>query len=377
MKSNVIQDEITAEISKIFDYKFDGTTEFVPPSIGMIDKETTLKDFNIGLIVGPSGSGKSTMLKDFGVEVDPQWDPDLCVASHFENVKQAQERLGAVGFNSIPSWLRPYHVLSNGEQFRARLARQLDNNVVVDEFTSVIDRDVAKSCSNAIHRYIHANGLKNIVFSSCHYDIIEWLRPDWVFDTQTGKLTTRRFERPAIVLEILPCSTKAWSLFSDHHYLDGDINKSSRSWIVTWNNRPVGFLSSLAMPSGSLKNAWRGHRTVVLPEFQGLGIGARMTEALGEMHIREGKRFFTKTAHPRLGEYRNASDLWRSTSKNGILRNDYKHISTDGLPNPRGAGYSRKFTKEYLAKHADRVCYSHEYIGNTTDRGLDGKAAVC
>ena len=358
MKSTVRQDDITAEISKMFDYKFDGTTEFVPPTISPIDRETTLKDFSIGLIVGPSGSGKSTLLKEFGFEKEPEWNPDQCVASHFENAKQAQERLGAVGFNSIPSWLRPYHVLSNGEQFRARLARQLDNDVVVDEFTSVIDRDVAKSCSNAVHRYIHIKGLKNIVFSSCHYDIIEWMRPDWVFDTQTGKMSTRRLERPAIVLELLPCSTEAWSLFGDHHYLDGNINKGSRCWIVTWNNRPVGFLSSLAMPSGTLNKAWRGHRTVVLPEFQGLGIGARMTEALGELHLREGKRFFTKTAHPRLGEYRNASKLWVPTSKNGISRSDYKH--------PNDSGYSRKMPQEYLDKHADRVCYSHEYIGNPT-----------
>lgn len=369
MKSTVRQDDITAEISKMFDYKFDGTTEFVPPTISPIDRETTLKDFSIGLIVGPSGSGKSTLLKEFGFEKEPEWNPDQCVASHFENAKQAQERLGAVGFNSIPSWLRPYHVLSNGEQFRARLARQLDNDVVVDEFTSVIDRDVAKSCSNAVHRYIHAKGLKKIVFSSCHYDIIEWLRPDWVFDTQTGKMSTRRLERPAIVLELLPCSTEAWSLFGDHHYLDGNINKGSRCWIVTWNNRPVGFLSSLAMPSGTLNKAWRGHRTVVLPEFQGLGIGARMTEALGELHLREGKRFFTKTAHPRLGEYRNASNLWVPTSKNGISRSDYKH--------PNDSGYSRKMPQEYLAKHADRVCYSHEYVGKDLDRGPAGKAAVC
>ena len=348
-------DEITEEISKLFDYKFDGTTKFDPPQISQIDRATVLRDFSIGLIVGPSGSGKSTLLKEFGHEVEPQWNSDQAIASHFNSAEEAQERLGAVGFNSIPSWLRPFHVLSNGEQFRARLARQLASNIVVDEFTSVIDRDVAKSCSNAVHRYIHKQGLKKVVFASCHYDIIEWLRPDWVFDTQTGQMTTRRLERPSIVLEILPCSTEAWVLFRDHHYLSGDISKSARNWIVAWKDRPVGFLSSIAMPSGTLKKAWRGHRTVVLPEFQGLGIGARMSEALGDMHLQEGKRFFTKTAHPRLGEYRNNSDLWSPTSKNGISRSDYK------LEKP--SGYTGKFSREHLEKHADRVCYSHEYIG--------------
>lgn len=355
MKTSVKQDDITKEISKIFDFEFDGTTEFIPHEISAIDKASTLNDFSIGLIVGPSGSGKTTLLKEFGEEVLPEWDPELSVASHFEDAEDAQERLGAVGFNSIPSWLRPYHCLSNGEQFRARLARQLNSNIVIDEFTSVIDRDVAKSASNAINRFIHKNNFKNVVFCSCHYDIIEWLRPDWIFDTQTGVMSVGRSERPNIELELLPCKTDAWTLFRDHHYLTGDINKSARCWIVTWGSNVVGFLSSIAMPSGTLKNAWRGHRTVVLPEFQGLGIGTKMSDALGEMHIMEGKRFFTKTAHPRLGSYRENSDKWKPTSKNRVHRPDYR-IET-------GKTFGEKYSKEHLEKHADRVCFSHEYVG--------------
>lgn len=358
MKVTVVQDDITSEISRIMDYEFDGTTTFCPHEFSVIDRETTLKDFGVGLIVGPSGSGKTTLLKEFGQEVEPLWDGDKSIASHFKDVDDVQDRLGAVGFNSIPSWLRPYHVLSNGEQFRARLARQLDSNIVVDEFTSVIDRDVAKSCSNAISRYVKRNNLKNIVFSSCHYDIIEWLQPDWVFDTLTGKLTTRGYQRPDIVLEIKPCTRDIWATFSDHHYLDNNIHTGASCWIATWNGRLVGFLSSLSMPSGSLKKAWRGHRTVVLPEYQGLGIGARLTDALGDIHLAEGKRYFTKTAHPRLGEYRNRSEKWRGTSKNGISRQDYK---TGSMANPDKPSYGG-FADSHF-KHADRVCYSHEYIG--------------
>tara|TARA_R100000541_G_scaffold21538_3_gene31493 strand:+ start:1055 stop:2116 length:1062 start_codon:yes stop_codon:yes gene_type:complete len=352
MEVTVERDGITDEISRIFDYEFDGTSTFHPHEINSIDRETTLKDFGIGLIVGPSGSGKTTLLKEFGEEKEPYWFDNKSIASHFDDIDDVQDRLGAVGFNSVPSWMRPYHVLSNGEQFRARLARQLDSNIVVDEFTSVIDRDVAKSCSNAVSRYVKRNNLKNIVFSSCHYDIIEWLQPDWVFDTQTGKLTTRGYQRPDIVLEIVPCTRDIWTQFSDHHYLDHHIHKGASCWIATWNGRLVGFLSSLSMPSGSLKNAWRAHRVVILPEFQGLGIGARLMDALGDMHIVEGKRFFLKTSHPRLGEYCNRNDAWKGTSKNGISRPDYKtNSSTYG-------GFA-----EGLQRHMNRICYSHEYIG--------------
>ena len=355
MKVTVKQDNITEDISRLFDFEFDGTTEFVPHEFSAIERETILKDFGIGLIVGPSGSGKTTLLKEFGEEVEPQWDPTMAVASHFSDIDDAQDRLGAVGFNSIPSWLRPYHVLSNGEQFRARLARQLDSNIVVDEFTSVVDRHVAKSCSYAIKRYVERNNLKNIVFSSCHYDIIEWLQPDWVFDTQTGELTTRGYHRPDIVLEILPCTTKAWTHFSDHHYLSSDIHKGASCWIAVWDGKLVGFLSSISMPSGTLRNAWRAHRVVILPEFQGLGIGAKLLEALGEIHLAEGKRFYLKSAHPRLGEYCNRSPNWKATSKNGISREDYYTNTTNY------GGFNQG-----LLKHAHRVCYSHEYVKNSS-----------
>lgn len=55
--------------------------------------------------------------------------------------------LSAVGLGSVPSWLRPYSVLSNGERFRADMARLICEapvKVVVDEFTSPLDRQVAR-----------------------------------------------------------------------------------------------------------------------------------------------------------------------------------------------------------------------------------------
>ena len=363
-KITVNTNEITKEISKYFDFEFDGTTYFEAPQIPIIEKQTYIDcGFSIGLIIGPSGSGKTTILNDFGPEENIEWKSDEAVVSHFKDVDDAQERLSAVGFNTIPSWLRPYHVLSNGEQFRADLARRLKDNAVVDEFTSVVDRNVAKACSVAIRRYIDKKGLKNIVFASCHYDIIEWLQPDWVFDTITGSITTRGcLRRPKTVLEILPCTADAWALFRDHHYLSGDINRSSRCWITVWNDIPVGFSANLALPSGSLKNAWKGHRTVILPDFQGMGFGVRMSEAIGEIFLAEGKRYFTKTAHPRLGEYREASPKWRGTSHNKKDRKDYigksGSIDANHMPVP-----NKKYSTELMQKHKNRVTYAHEYIG--------------
>lgn len=365
LTSKVNTNEITDELSRAFDYTFDGVTEFDVPQISTLEWNSIIEGgFGIGLIVGPSGSGKSTILKDFGTEEEISWDTDEAVCSHFENAEDARQRLTAVGFNSIPSWMKPFHVLSNGEQFRANLARKLKDNAVIDEFTSVVDRNVAKSCAYATRRYIDEKKLKNVVFATCHYDIIEWLQPDWVYDTSTGDVTTRGdLRRPSIELEILPCSTEIWSKFRHHHYLTGDINKSARCWLAVWNGVPVGFSAVIAFPSGSVKNGFRGHRTVILPDFQGMGIGVRLSDAMGEIYVNEGKRFFSKTAHPRLGEYRERSSKWRPTAHNKQDRKDYDRAhSGNNLPVPRKD--NTKFSKELMDIHKGRVCYAHEYIGD-------------
>ena len=347
LSTEVLQDDITNELSNAFDFEFNGVTHFTVPHLELPDQ------FNILLIVGPSGSGKSSILKSIGDQFKLSWDDNKAICSHFKSAEDAKQKLGAVGLNSIPVWMKPYKSLSTGEKFRADIARQVKDNALIDEFTSVVDRSVAKSCSFSLQRHIRKEGIERVVLASCHYDIIDWLMPDYIFDTATGLLTKQEhLRRPEIKLQLLPCGWQAWSIFSKHHYLSGDINKSGQYWIVTWDNVLIGFTAVLNYPSGTVKNAMRGHRTVVLPEFQGLGFGVRISDAVGEMMLSQGKRYFSKTASSRMGEYRNKSKLWKPTSKNMKTRKDYK--------------IERK-TKEsnYKHLHADRFCYSHEYIGDS------------
>ena len=149
LKSSVEQDAITDEIGKKFDYQFDGTilTEIKVPDFP--------KDFQIGLIVGSSGSGKSTLLeKCFGKPELVEWDNSKAIISHFESAEEGSNALGAAGLNSIPSWLKPYKVLSTGERFRADMARMLHDGATIDEFTSVVNRETAMSCCCSIQKYI-------------------------------------------------------------------------------------------------------------------------------------------------------------------------------------------------------------------------------
>lgn len=168
-----------------FDCIFDGISTF---NQWLLPEHDILKDFSIGVIVGSSGSGKSTLLKEFGTEPVVEWSDDKAIISHFGTPDTAINMLSAVGLNTIPSWYKPYRVLSTGEKFRADLAMKLYDGSVIDEFTSVVDRNVAKAASVSLSKYIKNNNLKKIVIATCHRDILDWLDPDWVIDTDTGHL---------------------------------------------------------------------------------------------------------------------------------------------------------------------------------------------
>ena len=339
----IVKDKFTDMVTKVFDYAV--MDEVYTELYTGIEVP---KQFSLGLIIGPSGSGKSQLLNEFGKEEMLSWDDNNAIVSHFESPEDAIDRLGAVGLNTIPSWVKPYRILSNGEKFRADLARRLKSNAVIDEFTSVIDRNVAKASAASVAKYIRKNNLSNVVFASCHSDIVEWLEPDWVFNTLDGSLSVgRSLQRPPIKIELYKGSWKHWEMFKKFHYLDTKLNKASYCYLAFWNDALVGFTSVLAMPSGTLKNAFREHRTVVLPDFQGLGIGVRLSNIVGQMYIENGRRFFSRTAHPRMGMHRQSSPLWKPTSKNKKLRTDVKNDKT----------YNN------WSIDASRVCWSHEYIG--------------
>lgn len=172
-------DEYTNMVQKNFDYEFTGISEVYP-----FELPTLPNDFSTLVICGSSGSGKTTLLKEFqGYTMGNYYEyDDNAIVSNFETPEVAANRLSAVGLNSMPVWCRPRRVLSVGEGFRADIALNLESYTIFDEFTSTIDRNVAKSTCNGIHRFIKENNLNHVVFCSCHKDYIPYLKPDIVID---------------------------------------------------------------------------------------------------------------------------------------------------------------------------------------------------
>ena len=154
---------------------------------GNIDIES--KKWNVGLIVGSSGSGKSTIANECFGDCFTNFEyKETSVIDDMpkgKSIKEITKAFTSVGFASPPSWLKPYAVLSNGERMRCDLANailQEKEIIAFDEFTSVVNREVAKTGSYAISKAIKKLD-KKFIAVSCHYDIKEWLEPDWIYDT--------------------------------------------------------------------------------------------------------------------------------------------------------------------------------------------------
>lgn len=319
-------------------------------------REAKTFDWNIGVILGGSGSGKTTILKKCGELKTPMFDSNKALISNFDwlEPKEATLLLTSMGLSSVPTWLRPFNTLSNGEQYRASLAylvssAQNDEIILVDEYTSVVDRDVAKAMSFALQKYIRREK-KRIILASCHYDILEWLMPDWTCSPQKGGALERcdylRQGRPKIELQVSRVEHEAWSFFKKHHYMTDEANESCNFILFEWNSKPIGICCVLNTPRKGMEEAMAISRIVILPDYQGLGLGSKISSFIGGVYKQKSNRIFIKTANPALGEYfNNNTKEWRATSNNG----KGKCVSSFDI-----LKYKNRLT---------RVSYSHEYVG--------------
>lgn len=280
-------------------------------------------DWRIGIIVGPSGSGKTSIGRElFGGsrihDLYEGWPDDAPIVEaiapegDFDAVTGA---LASVGLGDVPSWLRPFKVLSNGEKFRAGLARLIVSNhtdIIVDEFTSVVDRQIAMIGAQAFSKSWKRTG-RRVVLLSCHYDIIDWVEPDWVYDTREARFSRDCLRRPRIELQIWKVNGSYWKYFKQHYYLDLPMPPAAEYFVGTVNGELVAHVAVAPMFTAA---AYRATRLVVMPEWQGAGVGTKFLEWVCEYHKqghgRKGMKYPTlfHTSHPQLIAYLKRSSKW-------------------------------------------------------------------
>lgn len=298
--------------------------------------------WRVGAIVGPSGSGKSTVARRaFGDHLHnvAAWPAGKAVVDCFDEshtIKDIVATLTAVGFSSPPAWIKPYDVLSNGEKFRCDLARALLDHrdiVAFDEFTSVVDRTVARIGSAAVAKAVRRSAGQRFVAVTCHYDVLEWLEPDWVLDMASGQLARGCLQRrPPITLKIHRSHHRHWRLFAKHHYLDASEIPGSTCYVAEWNGVPVSFVS--VRTSLGFTGQRRISRIVTLPDYQGVGIGIATLNAVADITQRQPgvTKVSIRTGHPAMLNALSRNQAWRCSdySKTGGGKHTFGNKGSTG-----------------------------------------------
>lgn len=338
--------------------------------------------WSVGLIVGPSGSGKTSIgeaifgggkIHDLynGWGTDEPIVESIAPGGNFNDVTGA---LAAVGLGDCPSWLRPFHALSNGQKFRAGLARLICSNetgIVVDEFTSVVDRQIAKIGAQAFSKSWKRTD-RQIILLSCHYDIAEWLEPDWIYDISEARFIRDCPRRPKFELTITKTNSSYWRYFKPHYYLDLPNPPAAEYFVGTVNGVLVCHLAVCPMFNA---NAYRATRLVVMPEWQGAGVGTKFLESVCEFHKRGGGRLQLRyptlfhTSHPQLIQYLTRSKNWVLMSQQlygGNKAKSTKSINKKTRVGSRGGAVNQRPVSSGYGGHF-RAVQGFKYIGERND----------
>lgn len=330
-----------------------GMFDLAPEPVSRVEWHVSLpldaQEWRIGLIVGPSGCGKSTVgrhlfpeLARLDVHGRPpefaEWVGRGAVVDAFPPdmaIKDVVALLSAVGFASPPAWVRPFHVLSTGQQFRVTLALRLayaaqGERILFDEYTSVVDRTVAQIGSAALAKLVRQRK-QQFVALTCHEDVEDWLQPDWVYRPAENSFAWRLLRRrPPIELDVVRCRPSAWRLFAPHHYLSHHLNRTATCFLASWRGRPVAFSAWLPFV-GKGPRTRREHRTVTLPDYQGAGIGNALSDFIASLWAGLGYRARSTTTHPAMMRSRHASSNWhmhRAPAFASGHERDLKHATT-------------------------------------------------
>jgi len=325
LTADVVDTPRVHQVAAMFDLDLQAKTSLdIAVSVPSADDDPASGGWQIGAIIGPSGSGKSTVAREaFKADLVGKfkWPRDKCIIDGFDDkleTRQIVATLNAVGFSSPPAWVLPYRLLSNGQQFRCDLARSLlcgRELVVFDEFTSVVDRQVGRAASFAVAKSVRKGhtAAKRFVAVTCHSDVIEWLQPDWVLDMSNRQLARGCLPRPDIRISIHQCKPDkgrdVWPLFARHHYLSAKMFNGATVYVAVWDGTLVAMCA--VINNAGHKGRRIIHRLVVLPDYQGMGIGSRLLNAAAAIEVDTGHRVSICTSHPALIASLVRSDQWR------------------------------------------------------------------
>lgn len=321
--------------------------------------------FNVGLIIGASGSGKTTLAKEiFGPSCfDTLLDLNKPIIEQFRLSMSYDECVAAltgIGLSQVACWVKPAGALSNGQKARAEAALQMCSAkpyVVIDEFTSVVDRNVAKVMAHCIQKFARKYE-KQITLISCHYDVGEWLNPDWIIDCNKNEYTNRRSlwrsakREEQFEFVIAECNRNTWKNFSKYHYLSKRLPGGHiETFGIYIDGKQIGFqcFANYVPHRKGTKKIMHSNRTVVHPDYVGFGLGIKVIDLTSMEMLRRG--FDVQAKFSSIPVYQSMSK-----NKNWVLKSVSNNLH-DSQYNP-GGNMSRKGGMRQATK-----TFSFKFIG--------------
>jgi ABC-type ATPase with predicted acetyltransferase domain len=332
--------------------------------------------FSVGLLVGASGSGKTTLAKQiFGDDVfKTHLDESKPIIDQLPkelSYDECSSILAGVGLTSVPCWIRPVYTLSNGQKARAEAALAMTKNAdltVIDEWTSVVDRTVAKVMSHCVQKHAR-KAQKKIILLSCHYDVIEWLNPDWVIDCNKQEFIDRRLlpegerkRREQLEFSIRRVGRETWKYFSKYHYLSSKLPGGDLYLFGLFHgDDQIGFqcFANYVPHSNKAKQKiYHSNRTVIHPDYAGMGLGIHLiNETSKYMHENYPYRIMAKFSSTPIFKMMSRYSFWK-------LNDVKRQIGKTQVGNIARQHGFRENVKTY----------SFEFVGSRIDRALTNDA---
>lgn len=275
-----------------------------------------LKPGGIVLLLGPSGSGKSSILQAIASQAGeavwvgrgkfPAGRAIVDAIAPKRPLSSALEILTACGLGEPRLWVRQYADLSDGERFRASLARAVGQSlgqsaapIFCDEFTAILHRRMAKAVAHNLRKLVSRRGL-TLVVATTHEDVVHDLQPDRIvrLGGALPRIDDQRIYDKTVSLQrharIEPGSVRDYRTFAPMHYRHRDglgfVDKVFLLKVASGGD-PVGILvfahapMELALRNASTEGRFKRNirrlnkelrilrRLVMHPDVRGCGLG--------------------------------------------------------------------------------------------------------
>ena len=109
------------------------------------------------------------------------------------------------------------------------------------------------------------------------------------------------------------CGIDEWAKFRRYHYLNTDLARSCRCFGLYDDNKIIGFAGVLHQPHAKWKNLKRISRLVILPDYQGIGLGYKFLNLLGHYYAKQNYQLSIVTNAKNLVCKLSGSEKWRMT----------------------------------------------------------------